>query len=1146
MVSFHDIMLVLIPISILFSLTGGIYQWVRYKNALSRWGGLTILGVVLNLSCYYLLFSQVLPTLGRALVFLQVAGFLLVDVGYLMFITYFTGRSRWVTKLSVAILAVVPILVIILMAFQWSALPSVLKSNPAGFGFNIEDIRAHPMGFDILFIGFSQLSGMLSVSLLVWMYFSSPGHYHKTILGMLTGTLLAALAGTIDIFGINPFSDASVFQFALAFNAIPIFLTTYTWKTASDAAISKQLFKETMRDGFVIVDAQNRVVDYNLAIADVLGGRVKVQNGVELFKVFPELETVLNQAKDRASDSPTPVYYKNQELSYEIIDSPVGRASGENAGRMYVFHNVTGRDALEEALRKKVEDVSRSNAFLSSLARLTLSFQNVNDPVVVMHTLGTELSQLGLTTFIALYNTDSTELSVRYFSERYEAMRLLEKAFGVNILGFHLDRKLFASLYQAIENRQIQYYADEQSGLSVFLGDLPGWVKDSLLQSPAVSRGESSMLLPLIAADRLIGVMGVWGKNLHETDIPTYQIFGSQVGWAIEKAILREADARRLEELSHANAMITALSKVSSQLEATSESTPSFEAMGVEFNKINLSCAIALLDGSKETGTLRYVSFPEETMQMVEQLLGVNLVGWRIPKQFWPSDRAVRQGEPDWFGNAQDVFKHLFTNYSVSVLKSIYQWMKISPESQLCFLPLKINGEVIGMMVIWGENLTPKDNLTLTIFSDQVAAIMRRNLSYENEVRKSVELSRLSSMVLALSGVASQLDSTTDIKQVLATLGKELKKVNLNCMVGTLDETKQTMKIEYLPFGEDMKQQVHKIGIPWPEEMKIPRRLWPTDKAVTARAPYWDPEPIGKAYRMFPFISKDIFNAAMRLVGIDMSDPVCYLPMISEEDVIGILSVWGKELRKEDIPALSIFANQVATALRNAQLYAKAQSEIIERTQAERRIRDALTEKEVLLKEVHHRVKNNLQVISSLLNLQAAEITDANTLSVLKESQNRVRTMALIHEKLYQSSDLAQIDFSAYLQSLVTYLAQSYRVKADQVSIQVQAEKILLDLDTAIPCGLIVNELVSNSIKYAYPDGTRGTIRISCSQRHDKRYSLKISDDGVGLPAGFDYTRSSSLGLKLVNNLVSQIDGELAVDSKNGSRFEIIFCEETK
>jgi two-component sensor histidine kinase len=157
-----------------------------------------------------------------------------------------------------------------------------------------------------------------------------------------------------------------------------------------------------------------------------------------------------------------------------------------------------------------------------------------------------------------------------------------------------------------------------------------------------------------------------------------------------------------------------------------------------------------------------------------------------------------------------------------------------------------------------------------------------------------------------------------------------------------------------------------------------------------------------------------------------------------------------------------------------------------------------------LLKEVHHRVKNNLQVISSLLNLQASQIPDPGTKDILRESQNRVRTMALIHEKLYQSSDLAQVDFASYLRGLANFLLQSYRGRSENVSIQVDAENIMLDIDTAIPCGLIANELISNSLKYAFPGNQRGCVTLTCQHVNNDHFELTVSDDGVGLPEGFD------------------------------------------
>jgi two-component sensor histidine kinase len=797
---------------------------------------------------------------------------------------------------------------------------------------------------------------------------------------------------------------------------------------------------------------------------------------------------------------------------------------------------------MEATLQKKNLDLSRSNTFLSGLANLNLSLQSASEPAVVLDTLGNELRRLGLKCFIALYQPDSNDMVVQYFSESVETIRTVEKIFGRKIIDFHLDRSHFSSLYKLLDAGQIQFLPDEESGLAVFLGNLPGWIMDPLVKASAVSRHEPSMIVPLIAAEKIIGLVAVWGENLREADVLPFQIFGGQVGWAIEKANLQKAERQRMEELSRSNMMIMALSRVSALVGTTLDNEAVFVSLGEELTKIGLSFAVAELDESKTVGTIRYVSFQSDAFQKVEQLMGVKLVGHQVHKKYWPGEKVTQDGIPTWYENPATIFIKLFPGLPAGIISRITEMLKGIRVGQLCFLPLRVKGNVIGVMPIWGENLSPRDNVTLSIFGDQVATILQRNINFEIEIRKSDEMARSNSIIMALSGVASQLDSTIDLFQVLDTLGKELKKVNLSCMVGTIDDTKQSMKIEYLTFLEEIKPLAAKIGFTWRDEMIIPRRLWPTDIAVTEKVPTWDPQPIGNAYKMFPYIPKVVFLNAMRMMGWDLSEPVCYLPMLINDDVIGILSVWGKELKREDVPALSIFANQVATAIKNARLYMDAQQEIVERTQAEARIREALAEKEVLIKEVHHRVKNNLQVISSLLSLQAAEIVDANTLDALRESQNRVRTMALIHEKLYQSSDLAHIDFSVYLQSLVTSLVQSYRGKTDIVEIQVLAEKILLDLDTAIPCGLIVNELVTNSLKYAFPPGHSGKIQVFCQHRPNKRYSLTVCDDGVGLPPGFDHTKSTSLGLKLVNSLVYQIEGELIVGAPKGTRFEILFA----
>ncbi len=215
--------------------------------------------------------------------------------------------------------------------------------------------------------------------------------------------------------------------------------------------------------------------------------------------------------------------------------------------------------------------------------------------------------------------------------------------------------------------------------------------------------------------------------------------------------------------------------------------------------------------------------------------------------------------------------------------------------------------------------------------------------------------------------------------------------------------------------------------------------------------------------------------------------------------------------------------------------------DITERKQAEEKIKQSLREKEVLLREIHHRVKNNLQVVSSLLNLQSEHTKDEKYTEMLKESQNRIRSMALIHEKLYKSENLADIDFKEYIESLVHGLVRTYKT-TDRVALKIDVKDISLGIDAAIPCGLIISELVSNSLKYAFPD-REGDITITLHSS-DGKVELVVADSGIGIPDTVDFKKTETLGLDLVTTLVEgQLNGSITLDKKGGTAFYITFEE---
>lgn len=247
----------------------------------------------------------------------------------------------------------------------------------------------------------------------------------------------------------------------------------------------------------------------------------------------------------------------------------------------------------------------------------------------------------------------------------------------------------------------------------------------------------------------------------------------------------------------------------------------------------------------------------------------------------------------------------------------------------------------------------------------------------------------------------------------------------------------------------------------------------------------------------------------------------------------GVLEVCAAKQRpfsEDDRHFLQAVANILAMAL--------------DRNHAETQIRESLKQKELLLREIHHRVKNNLQVISSLLELQLEHIPDRATRQVFKDSQHRIRAMALLHQELYNSANLAGVEMPLYIRDLVSYLTRFYNTPQRGIIFETHIDDVSLEIDRAVPFGLLLNELISNALKHAFPGNRAGTIRIELTTPEPNQLILTVSDDGVGFPAGVDIQQPTSMGLQLVNGLAWQLDATLELDRKDGASFMVIMAQE--
>ena len=300
-------------------------------------------------------------------------------------------------------------------------------------------------------------------------------------------------------------------------------------------------------------------------------------------------------------------------------------------------------------------------------------------------------------------------------------------------------------------------------------------------------------------------------------------------------------------------------------------------------------------------------------------------------------------------------------------------------------------------------------------------------------------------------------------------------------------------------------------------------------------------------------VTEDIYTAGFTQCHIDILAlfnirASLVVPILQREHLWGLLCAYHcsepRYWRQFEVDLLQQLATHVAIAIQQSELYQQVQSELAERKRAEEQLIASLKEKDILLKEVHHRVKNNLQTISSLLRLQCDYIKDEKTLALFNESQSRIRSMALIHEKLYQSKDLFRIDFAEYICELAANLLRSYSASSQPITLRINAQDIWLNIDTAIPCGLIINELFLNSLKHAFtPTIQKPEIFIEIHSSHVNEFTLIIGDNGVGLPQDLDFRNTESLGLQLVCTFTEQLEGTINLDNSKGTTFIIEFSE---
>jgi PAS domain S-box-containing protein len=460
------------------------------------------------------------------------------------------------------------------------------------------------------------------------------------------------------------------------------------------------------------------------------------------------------------------------------------------------------------------------------------------------------------------------------------------------------------------------------------------------------------------------------------------------------------------------------------------------------------------------------------------------------------------------------------------------------------FRKIKKSGEIIWVRET-ARSFHSKENELIALIDCRDITVLKEA---ENELKKTVEKLKIKTKYEELINRISQvIHRSINFKDVLDNTVEAI-----NNSIDVVDNVSI-----YLVEGQEALIKAHSGAPNWYIE-KVGRIPYGT--AYT-----WNTIKSGKLNYCNDTDNDNLIGPAGILLGIKS---FVSIPIKFDNNIIGVINVASfrkNVFKEEDISLLNLVASQVSMVMENGrqseelqQTYnileervkertlellrsnALLREEIEKRIRAEIEIKKSLQEKEILLKEVQHRVKNNLQVISSMLDLQTDYVKDSGVSKLFIEAQKRVKSMALVHEQMYQSEVLTDLDFTQYIENLGNYLFKIYGVNTKKISMNIDIKEANIDFNRAILLGLIVNELISNSLKYAFPDDLAGQVKVKLDSEDDY-FILTASDNGVGLPKNFRLRQTKSLGLQLVQALTNQLKGSIKIDRRKGTRFKIKF-----
>lgn len=763
---------------------------------------------------------------------------------------------------------------------------------------------------------------------------------------------------------------------------------------------------------------------------------------------------------------------------------------------------------LELGERKRAEEETlRRNAQLGTLYELGQRLALINDPVEIARTVHNMLGRVmdNSNFYIAYYDEAQNTVSFPVYTIDGVFTENATRPFGAGLTEYVLRTKNPLIVLDNIDETLARLGIHRIGRLS-----------------------HSLVAMPLMSGDRALGVMTMqdyYRSNAYTApDIALFSAVAGAVSSFLENARLYSALSAELSERQRAQAELQRrlretllLNRVSGKAAAEREAMLVLESVCHDLTEF-FGATLATV-GLFDDAVTRWEVVVDYSTQGLPSGKGQT-----VPLKGLPVfDEVTTTRAPFYSPDTQ-------TDLRVAPIRG---YLQSRGSRSFLLAPLVIRDQVIGAISItkpqpngfMTDDFPIVQNVANTISQSLANSRLYESLQQELNERKRAEeaVQRRNEELGALNRITSQAGSMLDPRALLQLTTTEVVKLFHARNSGVALLNPERTHLEVVADSSSDESGPHTTGLQIPlEGNQVTLQVIETGRPVIISDAGHAPD----------------MGEAMEIMENLRTQSILIIPLRVRGEVIGTIAVETddpvRRFTAHEAELGETIATQIAGALENARLFERIQTHATE-------MESSVKEKEVLLQEIHHRVKNNLQVVISLLNLESARIKDKEMIQILKESQTRIRSMALIHEKLYQSKDFSRVDFDGYVRNLASYLFRTYKASAGAIELEVDVHDVYLGIDRAIPCGLIINELVTNSLKYAFPEGRGGKIVVELHPEGTGHIMLCVRDNGVGFPADLDLENSESLGMSLVVTLTNQLGGKLTMDGSHGASFTIVF-----